>query len=135
MHFCRFLFWTDDGGAIIRFNLNDSIKVALVSNVRDVYVIKLDCIKKRVYWLEKSSGNNQIKSCDYAGKKKKTVASGGFLGDLLGVLGDSLYFLNTNESRINERNVSNVNISRKFLVTNTTYNHLLVVDKSGQPPG
>jgi len=116
----------------MRFNLADSMKVTLVIHVGYVYAIKLDCHKKRVYWLKYSSWSN-IKSCDYGSKKKETIASGPFHSRLLGVLGDSLYFLNTIEYRINVMNVSNGNISQKILVDNADYKDLLAVDKSVQP--
>ena len=131
---CRFLFCTEDG-VIMRFNLADGTKVTLVTDVGNVYVIKLDCIKKRVYWLEDSGGARPIKSCDYGGKEKKTIASGPFGQYLLGVLGDSLYVLNTNEYRINEMNVSSGNIARKILVDKHDYIDLTLVDKSVQPTG
>jgi len=120
---------------IIRFNLADSIKVTLVTYVGDVHAIKLDCRKKRVYWLEYSS---RIKSCDYGGKEKKTMTEGRFNRYLLGVLGDSLYFLDTNKDRINEMNVTNGNISRTIKVDSAVdvyYFDLVVVDKTLQPSG
>ena len=115
---------------IIRFHLADSIKVTFVTYGGNVYAIKLDCRKKRVYWLEYSS---RIKSLDYGGKKRRTVTEGQFNEYLLGVLGDSLYFLDTNIYRINEMNVSNGNISRKILVDRRTYFDLVLVEKSVQP--
>ena len=125
--FCRFLFWTEDA-VILRFNLSDSFKVTLVRDAGGVYVIKLDCRKKRVYWFEYSS---RIRSCNYGGKEKKTIAEGRYHPYLLSVLGDSLYFLDTNKHRINEMNATNGNILRTILVNSGAfYNDLLVVDKS-----
>ena len=119
---------------IILFSLADGIKVTLVTiYVGDVYSIKLDCRKKRVYWLEYFSSIQYIKSADFGGHAKKTITEGKFNKYLLGVLGDSLYFLDTNIYRINEMNVSNGNISRKFLVDRTTYYDLVLVEKSVQP--
>ena len=126
---CRFLFWAEDG-VIIRFHLADSIKVTFVTYGGNVYAIKLDCRKKRVYWLEYS---RRIKSLDYGGKERRTVTDGHFNEYLLGMLGDSLYFLDTNTYRINEMNVSNGNISRKILVDWRTYYDLVLVEKSVQP--
>ena len=132
---CRFLFWTeDDPGVITRFNLAGGVKVTLVRHVRDVYAIKLDCNKKRVYWLEYSSSIQSIKSADYNGKGKTDITEGKFDRYLLGVLGDLLYILDTRDNRINERNVSDGNISQTFLVDSGIYYHdLLVVHKSLQP--
>ena len=130
--FCRFLFWAEDK-VIIRFSLADRIKVTLVTYFGDVYAIKLDCRKKRVYWLEYFSSIHYIKSIDYGSKEKKIVATGQFNRNLLGVLGDSLYFLDTSIYRINEMNVSNGNISRKILVDRRTYYDLVLVEKSVQP--
>ena len=130
--FCRFLFWTEDK-VIIRFSLADGIKVTLVTYVGDVYAIKLDCRKKRVYWLEYFSSIQYIKSADFGGQGKITITEGRFNEYLLGVLGDSLYFLDTSIYRINEMNVSNGNISRKILVDRNTYYDLVLVQKSVQP--
>ena len=119
---------------IIRFNLAGGVKVSLVRHVGDVYAIKLDCNKKRVYWLEFYSSIQSIKSSDYNGKGKTDITEGKFDRDLLGVLGDLLYFLDTRDNRINERNVSDGNISRTFQVdSGVTYYDLLVVHKSLQP--
>ena len=130
---CRFLFWTEyrfRRGVITRFNLADGIKVTLVRHVAHVYAIKLDCNKKRVYWLESS----RIKSSDYRGQEKKIVKTGRFNRHILGVSGDSLYFLNRKKYRINEMNVSNGNILRTVLVDRgVSYYGLVVVDKSVQP--
>ena len=115
---------------IIRFHLADSIKVTFVTYGGNVYAIKLDCHKKRVYWLEYSI---RIKSLDYGGKERRTVTDGQFSRNILGVLGDLLYFLDTNIYRINEMNVSNGNISRKILVDRRTYYDLVLVEKSIQP--
>ena len=129
---CRFLFWTEYGrGVITRFNLADGNKVTLVTGFTVVYAIKLDCNKKRVYWLEFSSA---IKSSDYRGQAKKIVKIGHFNRNILGVLGDSLYFLDGNKYRINEMNVLNGNILRTVLVDRgVSYYDLVVMDKSVQP--
>ena len=130
---CRFLFWTEYRfwrGVITRFNLADGIKVTLVRHDAHVYAIKLDCNKKRVYWLESS----RIKSSDYRGQEKKIVKTGQFNTNILGVSGDSLYFLDRKKYRINEMNVSNGNIPRTVLVDRgVSYYGLVVVDKSVQP--
>ena len=119
---------------ITRFNLAGGVKVTLVRDVGDVYAIKLDCNKKRVYWLEYSSSIQSIKSSDYNGKGKTDITGGKFDRYLLGLLGDLLYFLDTSDHRINERNVSDGNISRTFQVdSGDSYYDLLVVDKSLQP--
>ena len=131
---CRFLFWTEyrfGRGVITRFNLADGIKVTLTGDVGSVYAIKLDCNKKRVYWLEYSSG---MKSSDYRGQEKKIVKIGQFNRNILGVSGDSLYFLHRNKYRINEMNVSNGNILGTVLIDRGVwYYDLVVVDKSVQP--
>ena len=119
----------------MRLSLANNITVTLVANAGSAHAIKLDNTKKRVYWMEVFSSNRSIKSCDYGGKEKKTITSGPFNEDLLGVLGDSLYFLNTFDYRITEMNVSNGNISRKIFVDNADYRDLVVVDKSIQPAG
>ena len=131
--FCRFLFWAEDK-VIIRFSLADGIKVTLVKiYVGDIYAINLDCRKKRVYWLEYFSSIHYIKSSDFGGQGKKSITEGRFNEYLLGVLGDLLYFLDTNIYRINEMNVSNGNILRKILVDRRTYYDLVLVEKSVQP--
>ena len=118
---------------IIRFNLADCIKVTLVTYVGYAYAIKLDCHKKRIYWLEYSS---RLKSADYGGKERKTITEGHFYTDLLSVMGDSLYFLDRNTYRINEMNETNGNISRSILVhKGYSYYDLFVIDKSVQPTG
>ena len=117
------------------FNLAEDIKVTLVTYAGEGGAIKLDCRKKRVYWLvmEYSLSIGHILSCNYRGEGKETITSGSIHRNLLGVLGDSLYFLNTNEYRINEMNVSNRNISRTILVEQGNYQDLFVMDKSLQP--
>ena len=119
---------------IILFSLADGIKVTLVTiYVGDVYSIKLDCRKKRVYWLEYFNSIQYIKSADFGGQGKKAITEGRFNLYLLGVFGDSLYFLDTNIYRINEMNVSSGNISRKILVDRRTYYDLVLVETSVQP--
>ena len=86
-----------------------------------------------MYWLEYVSSIHYIKSADFGGQGKKIITKGRFNKYLLGVLGDSLYFLDTNIYRINEMNVSNGNISRKILVDTRTYYDLVLVEKSVQP--
>jgi hypothetical protein len=119
----------------MRFNLVDGIKVTLVTYFHGIHVIRLDCRIKRIYFLEYSSTIRYVKSCDYGGKQKKTIASGPFDENLLGVMGDSLYLWNTDESRINEMNVSSGNITREIQV-NTYHNGascLTLIDESLQP--
>jgi len=129
---CRFLFWTEKG-VVIRLNLAHGFKVTLVTYLGEGGAIKLDCSKKRVYWLENSRSIVHINSCNYRGGKKKTLRSGSIDKNLLGVLGDLLFFVNTNEHRINVMNVSNGNISQTIVVEWEDYQDLLVVDKSVQP--
>ena len=86
-----------------------------------------------MYWLEYFSSIHYIKSADFGGQGKKIITEGRFNKYLLGVLGDSLYFLDTSIYRINEMNVSNGNISRKILVDRNTYYDLVLVQKSVQP--
>jgi hypothetical protein len=100
------------------------------------YAITVDCTKQRVYWLENEiqSGVDHIVSSDYDGLDQKTIISGSFNDHLLGVLGDSLYFLNNDLFYVNEMNISNGNISRNILVDNNSYyNDLVVVHSSIQP--
>ena len=126
------MFWAEDK-VIILFSLADGINVTLVTYFGDVYSIKLDCRKKRVYWLEYFSSIQHIKSADFGGQGKITITEGKFNKYLLGVLGDSLYFLDTEVYSINEMNVSNGNVSRKILVDRRTYYDLVLVEKSVQP--
>jgi hypothetical protein len=100
------------------------------------YAITVDCTKKRVYWLENEirSGVDHIVSSQYNGLDQKTIISGSFNDHLLGVLGDSLYFLNNDLFYVNEMNISNGNISRNILVDNNSYyDDLVVVHSSIQP--
>jgi hypothetical protein len=100
------------------------------------YAITVDCTKERVYWLENEirSGVDHIVSSDYYGVDQKTIISGSFNDHLLGVLGDSLYFLNNDLFYVNEMNIPNGNISRNILVDNNSYyNDLVVVHSSIQP--
>ena len=100
------------------------------------YAITVDCTKKRVYWLENEirSGVDHIVSSQYNGLDQKTIISGSFNDYLLGVLGDSLYFLNNDLFYVNEMNISNGNISRNILVDNNSYyDDLVVVHSSIQP--
>jgi hypothetical protein len=85
--------------------------------------------------MEVISTNWSVKSCDYGGREKKTITSGPFNEDLLGVLGDSLYFLNTYDYRITEMNVSNGELLQKIGVDEIPYRDLSVVEKSIQPTG
>ena len=109
------------------FHLAEDIKVTLVTYAGEGGAIKLDCSKKRVYWLvmEYSRRIGHIKLCNYRGGEKKTITSGSINRNLLGVFGDSFFFLNTN--------VSNRNNSRTILVEQGNYQDLLVVDNSLQP--
>ena len=100
------------------------------------YAITVDCTKKRVYWLENEIqfGVDHIVSSQYNGLDQKTIISGSFNDHLLGVLGDSLYFLNNDLFYVNEMNISNGNISRNILVDNNSYyDDLVVVHSSIQP--
>ena len=117
----------------MQFSFADGIKVTLLTYVGRGGAIKLDCNKNRVYWLEYVGSIGRIRSCDYAGGEKKTITGGSINSNLLGVLGDSLYFLDKSEYHINEMNVSNGSISRTIPVERENYQDLLVVDKSVQP--
>ena len=100
------------------------------------YAITVDCTKNRVYWIEKEiqSGVDHIVSSQYSGLDQKTIISESLNVHLLGVLGDSLYFLNKDLFYVNEMNISNGNISRNILVDNNSYyNDLVVVHSSIQP--
>jgi hypothetical protein len=68
------------------------------------YAITVDCTKKRVYWLENEIqfGVDHIVSSQYNGLDQKTILSGSFNDHILGVLGDSLYFLNNDLFYVNE---------------------------------
>ena len=129
---CRLLFWTEYG-VVMQLNLVDGIKVTLVTYRGEGGAIQLDCPKRRVYWLAYFRSIGHIKSCNYTGGQKKDITSGPLNRNVLGVLGDSLYFLNTSEYRINEMNVSNGNISRKILVERGGDYQVLVAVKSVQP--
>ena len=100
------------------------------------YAITVDCTKNRVYWIENEirSGVDHIVSSYYNGLDQKTIISGSFNGHLLGVFGDSLYFLNNDLFYVNEMNISNGNIFRNILVDNNSYyDDLVVVHSSIQP--
>ena len=109
------------------------LKITLATYLGDGGAIKLDCNKKRVYWLENFRSIGYIKSINYNGRKKATITSGPVNRNLLGVLGDSLYFLNTHENRINVMNVPKGNISQTILVARENYKDLLAVHTSVQP--
>ena len=100
------------------------------------YAITVDCTKKRVYWLEIEIqfGVDHIVSSQYNGLDQKNIISGSFNDHLLGVLGDSLYFLNNDLFYVNEMNISNGNISRNISIDNNSYyDDLIVVHSSIQP--
>ena len=104
--------------------------------ISEPYAITVDCTKERVYWLENEiqSGVDHIVSSDYDGLDQKTIISGSFNGHLLGVFGDSLYFLNNDLFYVNEMNISYENIFRNILVDNNSYyDDLVVVHSSIQP--
>ena len=99
------------------------------------YAITVDCTKERVYWIESEirSGVDHIVSSDYDGVDQKTIISGSLNGHLLGVLGDSLYFMSNDLFYVNEINISNGNISRNILVdSNSYYDNLVVVHREIQ---
>ena len=100
------------------------------------YAITVDCTKNRVYWIEKEiqSGVDHIVSSQYSGLDQKTIIRGSLNNHLLGVLGDSLYFVNNDLFYVNEMNISNGNISRNILMdSNSHYDDLVVVHSSIQP--
>ena len=100
------------------------------------YAITVDCTKNRIYWIEKEiqSGVDHIVSSQYSGLDQKTIIRGSLNNHLLGVHGDSLYFMNNNLFYVNEMNISNGNISRNIVVdSNSYYDNLVVVHISIQP--
>ncbi|CAB4018920.1 Hypothetical predicted protein, partial [Paramuricea clavata] len=113
-----------------RLSLANGFQKTLTTFSEESYAIKLDCTKKRVYWLANTA---EIISSDYDGKDKKTIANGSFTESILGVFGDSLYYQNTNLHGIKEMNVSTGNISRSILVDKVFYDDLIFVDNSAQP--
>ena len=118
----------------MRFSFADGTKVTLARRIYFVaYAVELDYSKKRVYWFDRSSNNDDISSCDYDGKNRKRIRSGPFNRYLLRVFRDSLYFMVKNN--LNQMNVSNGNIYRSILVNKTDYYDLLVVDSTVQPMG
>ena len=134
----RYLFWTEHSAEFVRrLNLVSNDIVTLASRTfSKSYAIAVDCTKKQVYWLENEiqSGVHHIFSSDYNGLDQKTIVRGLLNDYLLGVLGDSLYYLNNDLFHINEMNVSNGTISRNILVDNNTYyDDLVVVHSSIQP--
>ncbi|CAB4012232.1 Hypothetical predicted protein, partial [Paramuricea clavata] len=133
----RYLFWTEP---IVKFVRGISLapKYVVMANrtFSEPHAITVDCTKNRVYWLEKEvrSGVDYIVSSQYSGLDQKTIIRGILNDHLLGVLGDSLYFMNNDLLYVNEMNVSNGNISRNILVdNNSNYNDLVVVHRSIQP--
>lgn len=101
-------------------------------------IIKLDCNSQRVYWLRFTDVPQRIchiSSSDYDGRDQKTITSGSFNVYLLGVFGDSLYYLNNDQFYIKVVNVTNGNISRSILVGKADYHDLIFVDGSVQPIG
>ncbi|CAB4028500.1 Hypothetical predicted protein, partial [Paramuricea clavata] len=103
---------------------------------RNISRFIVDCTKKRVYWLENRTSVHRIFSTDYNGLDRKIIVNGLLNDYSLGVLGDSLYYLNNDHDLlyINEMNVFNGNISRKILVDNKTYyDDLVIVHSSIQP--
>ena len=133
------MFWTEHINSaefVRRLNLVSNDIVTLASRTfSKSYAIAVDCTKKRVYWLENEiqSGVHHIFSSDYNGLNQKTIVRGLLNDYLLGVLGDSLYYLNNDLFYVNEMNVSNGTISRNILVDNNTYDDLVVVHSSIQP--
>ena len=135
----RYLFWTEPIAKLVRgINLASKYSVMLANRtISEPYAITVDCTKKRVYWLEKEiqSGVDHIVSSDYDGLDQKTIKSGSFNDHLLGVLGDSLYFMNNDLFYVNEMNISNGNILRNIQVDNNSYyDYLVVGDSSIQLP-
>jgi hypothetical protein len=101
---------------------------------RNVSKFIVDCTKKRVYWLENRTGVHRIFSTDYNGVDRKIIGNGSLNDYSLGVLGDSLYYLNNDLFHINEMNVFNGDISRKIPVDrNSYYDDLVIVHSSIQP--
>ena len=136
----RYLFWTEPIAKLVRGislapKYNDTVILAN-RTFSEPYAITVDCTKKRVYWLEKEiqSGVDHIVSIHYSGLDQKTIKSGSFNDHLLGVLGDSLYFMNNDLFYVNEMNISNGNILRNIQVDNNSYYDYLVVGHSSIQP-
>jgi hypothetical protein len=134
------LFWTEQSAEFVRRkNLVSNDIVTLASRTFSksyAIAVAVDCTKKRVYRLENEiqSGVHHIFSSDYNGLDQKTIVRGLLNDYSLGVLGDSLYYLNNDLFYVNEMNVSNGTISRNILVDNNTYyDDLVVVHSSIQP--
>ena len=136
----RYLFWTEPIAKLVRGTslapkYNDTVILAN-RTFSEPYAITVDCTKKRVYWLEKEihSGVDHIVSSQYSGLDQKTIKSGSFNDHLLGVLGDSLYFMNNDLFYVNEMNISNGNILRNIQVDNNSYYDYLVIGHSSIQP-
>ena len=98
------------------------------------YIIKLDCVNKQVYGF---TSDKHITASDYDGRNWKTIAStsGRFNTKILGVFGDSLYFMNNDKSYITRMNASNRIVSESMAVERKEYYDLFVVHSSLQPTG
>ena len=98
------------------------------------YIIKLDCVNKQVYLLK---SDEYITASDYDGGNQKTIesTSGRFYTKILGVFGDSLYFMNNDKSYITRMNASNRIVSESMAVERKDYYDLIVVHSSLQPTG
>ena len=98
----------------------------------DPWVLSLDRINKRVYWLD---GDDGILSSSYDGINTTTVKSGSFNNRLLGIFENSIFFQERNVLYINEMNITSRNISRSVKVDKTDYRDLVIVHNSLQPMG
>ena len=131
-----YLFWTEGGGFIRRISLATHVMLTLEMNIIRPYVIKLDCVNEQVYGFVRQSGVEYISVSDYDGGNQKNIASGPFSKFILGVFGDSLYFMNSNPSSyIKEMNLSNRTVSRTIAVGGDYYYDLIVVHTSLQRIG
>ena len=120
-----------NGGFLQRISL--ATHKMLTLKMRVYSIIKLDCVNKQVY-ASKDNGR-YIFASDYDGGNQRKIISGQNWDDILSVFNGSLYFVNYDESSINEMYVSNENVSRRIAVDRINYYDLIVVHNSLQPLG
>ena len=131
----RYLFWIEGGGFIRRISLVTHAMLTLEMNIIRPYVMKLDCVNKKVYGFVRQSGVEYIYVSDYAGGNQKNIASGSFSKYVLGVFGDLLYFMNSDRSYLKEMNLSNRTVSQTIAMEGDSYYDLIVVHASLQRIG
>ena len=103
--------------------------LTLEMRVKDDSIIKLDCVNKKVYSLDKYW--DFIFAIDYDDGNEGMIINGQFY--ILSVFNNSLYFMNYDRSYIKE--INNGNASRSILVHRNYYYDLIVVHNSLQPLG